>query len=694
MNPFIVEQKRIELLNSLPHSFGRTKLWLLFDFYKTLIESNNQILFDAYAEEFLDDFITELNHFSTFYQTPKISESLIELTNKLASNCKLLDKKNELTRLTNDLTFSLKTLKSILDGNNVAVSSRISFPLIEKSKNQQFENSLGILESVKIKISKAKADDSFLIIPSQQKTDELLDKQIKMSFYFALKHLADNYGRVKSHHEVIIYFENRSACYEGNSLGIALTVGFIEELTKFYNLPYLVHIKENITSTGGIENSGNVIPISGNHIQNKVEIIFYSPVEYFILSKADEPKAREKLLALKENYPNRNLNLIPVENIGELLDRRSLIEIKKQPIVYRAAKSVKQNWIASTLFLLLLIILIFVFIKDWDDNPAALTQNGSLFSVLNKSGKILWTRELKNAPINLDHSKMLYRLIDINDDGENEILLCAEVMKSLNGKNEIGKIECLDKNGEEMWCYSFKDSVRTAIEKFGNYYHLGIIDTLKEEGGANLYLLANLDTYYPSAVFKLELKTGKRLDGTLWNSGTMYAGMIKRFTNQTNMLYITCANNAFERAVIFSIPTDKLFGTSPTTANYLFTGKKIAPFANYILLHKSDFTEYSQERIARPSDGGLRDLADNVLQFTIREGKNGGFSIYEFNYGLTACEIKIESDFRVKRDSLVKKGLLSYPLTDTPEYCNLLKQQIRFWDGKQFKEIYKSNVGR
>ncbi len=61
MNPFTIEQKRIELLISFPHSFGRNRFWQLFDFYKILIESNNQIIFDAYSDEFLDDFIAELN---------------------------------------------------------------------------------------------------------------------------------------------------------------------------------------------------------------------------------------------------------------------------------------------------------------------------------------------------------------------------------------------------------------------------------------------------------------------------------------------------------------------------------------------------------------------------------------------------------------------------------------------------------
>ena len=41
-----------------------------------------------------------------------------------------------------------------------------------------------------------------------------------------------------------------------------------------------------------------------------------------------------------------------------------------------------------------------------------------------------------------------------------------------------------------------------------------------------LYLTAALNGYFPSAIFKLDAKTGKRLPGTVWHSGRIYAANI------------------------------------------------------------------------------------------------------------------------------------------------------------------------
>ncbi len=41
-------------------------------------------------------------------------------------------------------------------------------------------------------------------------------------------------------------------------------------------------------------------------------------------------------------------------------------------------------------------------------------------------------------------------------------------------------------------------------------------------------------------------------------------------------------------------------------------------------------------------------------------------------------------DFQKKRDSLVVKGILNPPLTNTTEYFDSLKKQLRYWNGAKF----------
>jgi hypothetical protein len=59
---------------------------------------------------------------------------------------------------------------------------------------------------------------------------------------------------------------------------------------------------------------------------------------------------------------------------------------------------------------------------------------------------------------------------------------------------------------------------------------------------------------------------------------------------------------------------------------------------------------------------------------------------YEIDSLFKDIDIIIGSGFRVKRDSLVKKGKLNLPNTDTEEYKEILKKNILYWrDGEWVK---------
>ena len=53
MNVFDLELFRQYLLLNLPKTHGRSKIFLLFDLYKALLESNDRITINAFLIEFL-----------------------------------------------------------------------------------------------------------------------------------------------------------------------------------------------------------------------------------------------------------------------------------------------------------------------------------------------------------------------------------------------------------------------------------------------------------------------------------------------------------------------------------------------------------------------------------------------------------------------------------------------------------------
>ena len=690
MNPFLIEQKRIELLSLLPSLHGRTKLWIIADFYTLILSFGNESFTNAFSTEFIDELLNELDNYNSFYKDPVNTEKLLLLLEQLRMIKALEFYLTKIDQEILKINDSFKIINRILEGEKILLLPKISYPLIETNEISDNQKNYGILETIKVKIGKSKDSDSFLYIPSQQKTDDKLEQQARNSFKLALNYLSSFSKKFSTYHEILIYFENRSANYEGNSLGIALTIAFIEQLTIYYNLPYQINIKENITSTGGIDPNGNVLPVSEKHIKQKVETVFFSPIEHFVIPAQDEIEAIEKLKTLKEKYPNRNLKLTPIENIQDLLDRRSLIDIKKQSHLIRSARSIRKNWKISLVTLLLFSLMAFIAIRDFDDNPAIIEFHANHLVLKNKSGKFLWEKELdinQNKQMSSQEQKQLVRLIDINNDGFNEVLICSEKFNNAEKSKQTGRICCFDNKGEILWSYRFNETIKTTFETFKDNYFIQMIDTLTENRRKVICLFANYEMLYPSVIFKIDLLTGKRLEGGLWNPGTIYSAIIKDIDKDgQNEIIAGCVNNAIKLPCIFSIKTNKLFGTNYSTNDYKFIGMNSSQLDNCLFLPKTDYSIYKREYINQFSSGTLVDNAnESKLMFNIREGntEENAVLVYKLAYDFKNIDIIVNSNLRVRRDSLVAKGILKMPFTDTKEYTEMLKSQILIWDRKQ-----------
>ena len=104
--------------------------------------------------------------------------------------------------------------------------------------------------------------------------------------------------------------------------------------------------------------------------------------------------AEEKLKELKLLFPNRDLRIIGLSDLNDLLDRRQIVDVRKQKLIVRSGKFVKKNWISAVATVLLAILFGYLFVMDFDDNPETYCfSDGNKLFVKNKNGKIsLWTK--------------------------------------------------------------------------------------------------------------------------------------------------------------------------------------------------------------------------------------------------------------------------------------------------------------
>ncbi|GBD86605.1 hypothetical protein BMS3Abin03_00526 [bacterium BMS3Abin03] len=166
------------------------------------------------------------------------------------------------------------------------------------------------------------------------------------------------------------------------------------------------------------------------------------------------------------------------------------------------------------------------------------------------------------------------------------------------------------------------------------------------------------------------------------------------FNYKGNVAVTGGLNNSLGRVIIFSINVDKIGGQLPAVGERMFENLPIAKVNNYVVLPKSDYTGYFEEKFNQDSWGAINKTQWEKDPFIyIHEGKPPDLKgiMVDFNKDLTIQRIDISGGFQVARDALVESGELQPPLSHTKEYINILLKQVMYWNGEQFvpAEIYE-----
>jgi hypothetical protein len=686
----------------LPTVSGKPKILLIYSFYYKLLATNNQSLIDSFAGEFIEEYLNELNFYSPHYSPLQQTNELINNLEELKSISSLLGYRSKIESVENELKNKLNDLQKILENKKEFINGRgeLYFPLLGKVTISDETIHYASIEKIKVKISPAKEKDNFIVIPStQRKTD--LEEQAKISLKLALQYLGTYKKKILKYHEVIIRFENLTADYDGKSLGIILTIGFIEQLSILYNLPFIVHIKDRIAATGSVDNEGKIISIGKENITSKVEAVFYSETDTLVIPKNDEADALTELQKLQKSFPNRRLAIIPIENLTDLINRRNIVDIKKQKQIIRVAKGLKRNWIPSLLSFLLIIILLFFYLREFDNNPYSYEQSTNDLLIKNKSDKVLW--HIKNHfriksnyyPYFL---KSIIRILDTNKDGKNEVLFTFQDRHEYVDSSKTMGLVLLNNKGEMIWKHSFEKNVLSKREVINSLYFISLFDTLTIDNELCILCGASNDTSYPSALYLLNLSKNKIVSDTLWNAGHFVdARILNLNSNKKKELVILAHNNGYSKISLINLPLDDLRGQTRTSDDYKLIGIKDAVIKNQFLFPNTDYNQYLGFRNMMVLQHGLYLYPQlNQIHFSALNKVLDGTSDvnYTWQYTRNDFEISIVDGFRVERDSLVAHGILSLPFTDTKEYRELMRKQILAWDGKEFVPIDEYNKKR
>jgi len=301
------------------------------------------------------------------------------------------------------------------------------------------------------------------ISPGGREIENLIREQIEISWNLSIEHLKKYAKSFTLHHDVFIHFNKKLGYYTGNSLGAALSLVFLKELLSYYNAPVTFSFNGKVALTGGLDRDENILKVSEDILEKKVVTVFFSTVQTFIVADNEKQFASEKLIELIQEYPNRNLKIIGVEDLDDLLARRNVVNIRKQKIVVRSAKYARQHWMNTLLSVVIALIIAYIFILDFDTNPATIEHAGKLRLIKNKNGKVLWQSKLsfEDNKINYHYARISEKIFDVDGNGLNEVLLVNQD----ENLGHIGRLDCFNNDGVLLWKYEFDDSIKTIYEK-------------------------------------------------------------------------------------------------------------------------------------------------------------------------------------------------------------------------------------
>jgi len=682
-----LEKLRQELEKNLTqaHSLGK-RFFLISDFFDSLFEFENKNLIQSYLLEYMDLYLTSASQYDFHFIPPVQLRKSIELSEKIYESKLLPNYNNSFLQIIEKISLQLDLLQKKLNGEDeFQQTNEIFFPALEES--EQSGERFGMLESINITITASSVKEIFIVDPAENEIEQKLNEQIKISFQLAKDYLLKQKKRINPHHKVIIQFENRFGYYLSNSLGVVLTIKMIEELLQFYNTPFAVKIPQVVAATGGMNNKGEILSVSKDLIKQKTRVVFFSSADILIVPKDDEASALEELIELNKEFPKRALRIIGLPDLNDLLDRRTLVEIQKQSVPKRAINTARKHWINTLSIILLTIFFSLLITQDWDNKPTIVKLVENRISVQNKNEKELFSKSATETILYQFEQKA--RLIDINKDGVNELILTAENKYNLRNTYPKDTVRCYNNFGKLIWEFAYEDTVPSLEEKFEKRYIIGMIDTVTVNDIKLLYLIVNNAPYYPSSIFALDLKTGKKVGPTLWHPGRIRGGIIKFLKKDFPNLVLAGVNNGLNNTIIFSISVNNMNGQAPTSEPYYFLNLPLAKFDQYIVLPKSDYTEFFKTRFNYPPDMGIIDNeAINNFETCTLGGKNNdpkNLSIrYSFDYNFNSVKTVITDDFQMKRDDLVQKKILPPPYIDTPDYIEMLERQLLRWDGEKF----------
>ena len=333
--------------------------------------------------------------------------------------------------------------------------------------------------------------------------------------------------------------------------------------------------------------------------------------------------------------------------------------------------------------------IIFFFIRKTIYDPFDFTIKYSTLTILDESGKNLWSKDLGIENLKDDaeyhnhfqtkrlvEARRLHPYIiikDINGDGYREVLFS---IKTQDGYNE-GKLLCFDHKGDKLWEYPSGKNIKYGTTVYSADFRIHGIDLLdiNNDGELEILIISFQHPYFPTQLSILN-NQGKRIN-EYWHTGRLTDYEIDDLDGDglPELILVGC-NNEYNKGCIVVFDAENIKGSSPQSKDdYICEGLETGYEKYYVLMPVTDVLLTETIRGSINTIQILKNERIEIVTILTR-------IYYEFDFNLNLTGIRPSDDFRIKHRNKKADGLISSTLSD--QYFIDLANAIFYYDGKNW----------
>ena len=523
-------------------------------------------------------------------------------------------------------------------------------------------------------------------------TDIRSEERLHQCFQAVAQHIGTiSPGAANRHCCFVLSLPRNSSQLTGDSWGAGLALlAYCGMVNAYFGRP-VVSLNRGVLVTGSVHESGRLLPVDGQGLEQKIEAAFFSPVSHVIVPLPNLPAASRVVDRLHSRYPHRNLAVESAGNIGQLIANRNIISIKRISLITRMQGAVhrlrhKSLFSIGAVLLILLPVLFLLprFIKD--RNPVSFRTVGSRLAVSNTAGDLLWTHDFGRILENNYNVKALYfrniMAADITGGPANEVLFGAY---QLSDPDLSGTLFCFSSGGDLLWQVKTGKPMTFGGVSYHGHFRINyiLVDDFLHNGEKQI-LVHTMHTYdFPSRLLLISSK-GVIL-GQYWNSGRIKA-IEAADLNGDGIKEIIAGgeNNEYQAAFLVVLDPRHMQGASPQDPRGNYYSDEPGPGREKYYLrfplsvfHTGRVRDTIYELGIQPGMIQAHLYNENVFQRQ-KPMLWCGLYEYEFDYRLQCTAVKFTDSFLDQHETIFGKPL--------PAGEEARVRAIQYWDGAEWTD--------